>query len=351
MSNLFLTQSDLKLGIQAGRIIVTNLGDGFSESIPIEKVDSISVFGSPQISTQLIHKCLDCGIPVFYFSSDGHYFGALSSSTRIDPSRHKKQITATEDSRFSLEIAKCIVSAKIVNSIMLLRSYRDRYEFSPEQTKALVHSLRSLPSASTVSELIGFEGNAAKCYFQCLACLVGDGKFAFCGRSSRPPRDAFNSMLSFGYSLLYHTIIGAIERHGLHPYFAFVHQLKNGHAALASDLIEDSRARVVDKTILDLVLRCEVEESGFYENGAGALYMTNGTMRTVSNAISAAILENRKFFSSSADRRKYSFQSALDKKIVTLINAIDAGNPGLYQPFIWELNADGAASRGDASNV
>jgi CRISPR-associated protein Cas1 len=109
------------------------------------------------------------------------------------------------------------------------------------------HSLDNLHFAESVDASIGFEGNAAKEYFKCLSKAILPEEFKFRGRSTRPPKDPFNSMLSFGYSIFYRNIIGAIERHGLHPYFAFMHKSKLGHASLASDLIEDLRAPLVDK--------------------------------------------------------------------------------------------------------
>ncbi|MBZ4364503.1 CRISPR-associated endonuclease Cas1, partial [Mycobacterium tuberculosis] len=85
----------------------------------------------------------------------------------------------------------------------------------------------------------------------------------FQGRSTRPPLDAFNSMVSLGYSLLYKNIIGAIERHSLNAYIGFLHQDSRGHATLASDLMEVWRAPIIDDTVLRLIAAGAVATPAF----------------------------------------------------------------------------------------
>ena len=114
---------------------------------------------------------------------------------------------------------------------------------------------------------MGYEGNAAKCYFGCYAKLLSDTGFSFDGRNSRPPKDPVNALLSYGYSILHRSIVGAIERHGLHPYFGFLHAVQRGHAALASDLIEDYRAFLVDKAVLSFVRSGVVSRRRFFAGG------------------------------------------------------------------------------------
>lgn len=336
MPHLYITKSSYKLGCKDGQVVITDATDETMQAFPIAKVEGISVFGMAQLSTQLIRKCIELDIPVLYYSEDGHYFGNISSSTRIDPMRQKRQIMLTDDAAFCLELAKTIVSAKIQNSLVLLKSMKDIYAFDSRELQGLTHSLSVLQSAENTNALLGFEGNAAKCYFSCLSKLLVNSDFGFSGRSSRPPRDPFNSMLSFGYAILYRNIIGAIERHGLHPYFAFMHQMKAGHAALASDLIEEYRAAVVDATMVKLINDGEVDVSGFFANDAGAVYMDRATMKTVTDALSDAILKSRKYFVGDGDNRTYSFQTMLDVKLSAVIAAIESCNPKLYRPFLWQ---------------
>jgi len=333
---LYITESNLKIGLSNGQVSVVNTTDGERRLYPLNDVSGISLFGKPQLSTQLIRECLSRNIPVLFYSDDGHYFGYISSSEHIDPIRQKKQIYMADDSVFCMDWSRNIIHAKIANSITLLESFSDIYKFLPEELNGLNHSLANLNIASSIEELLGFEGNAARNYFECLPKLLTNQGFAFSGRSSRPPKDPFNSMLSYGYSLFYRNIIGAIERHGLHPYFAFLHKLRFGHAALASDLIEEYRAPLIDKTIIDLVNSGSIEIEDFYENEAGAIYMTKSAAKMLTDCLSEVIAKNQSYFTNINDRKAYGFQVMLDMKINNLIDAIENQDAGLYQPFIWD---------------
>lgn len=94
--------------------------------------------------------------------------------------------------------AKLIIEAKIKNSLSFLLSMGDVYAFSDEELKGMAHSLQCIDQASSVDEVMGFEGNAAKCYFQCYSKLFTGSGFCFEGRNSRPPKDHINALLSYG---------------------------------------------------------------------------------------------------------------------------------------------------------
>ena len=336
MSHLYLVESNLKIGYDQGQLVVKNLDDGSERRLPFAAIDGISVFGMPQLSTRLIRECITSNVAIGYYTEDGHYIGGVSPRDHIDPLRQKQQISLTDDERFCLEWSKKVVSAKIHNSLALLESMGDLYRFNDEELHGLRHSLDNLAYAETVDMANGFEGNAAKAYFQCLAKLVVPEEFAFNGRSTQPPKDPFNSMLSYGYSLLYRNIVGAIERHGLHAHFAFMHKIKRGHAALASDLIEDFRAPLVDKTILELVNAGEIEPDGFTPTERGGFFMAKQTMKRLTDRMTDIMSQRQTFFSAYDDRQAYGFQAMLDKKIVSVVDAIEHRDVSFYRPFVWE---------------
>lgn len=335
MTHLYLTRSDIKLGFSQGQLVVKGSADEPERRLPFCNVESINVFGNPQISTQLVRECLLTNVPVGYYSEDGHYFGRAVSSDHVDPYRQRRQIMLTCDAGFCLEWAKLVIKAKIENSLAFLSTVGGTYSYSPEETSGMVHSLRYLAQATSVGEAIGFEGNAAKCYFQCYSKLFSDTDFHFEGRNSRPPKDPINALLSYGYSFLHRNVIGAIERHGLHPYFGFMHKIKRGHAALSSDLIEDYRAFIVDRAVFGLVHSGDVVPDDFSVQPNGAVYMPRSLMKKVTDLFSRVVAEKVQFHQAYGDGYQYGFHAALDKKMFSVIEAIDAGDATLYRPFLW----------------
>ncbi len=83
-----------------------------------------------------------------------------------------------------------------------------------------------------------------------------DDEWGFRKRIKHPPTDPVNSMMSYGYSLLFYNIYAMVRTHGLHPYIGIFHRIRDGHPALVSDIMEEFRAPVVDTTVLSLILRC-----------------------------------------------------------------------------------------------
>jgi CRISPR-associated protein Cas1 len=124
---------------------------------------------------------------------------------------------------------------------------------------------------------MGFEGAGAAQYFSAFEECLDNPDFVFVSRSKRPPGNPVNAMLSFGYQVLWNHLLSLIELQGLDPYSACLHQGTERHAALASDLIEEFRAPMVDALVMWLVNRRQIDKtndflyknSGCYLNDSG----------------------------------------------------------------------------------
>lgn len=76
----------------------------------------------------------------------------------------------------------------------------------------------------------------------------------FTGRNRQPPTDPVNALLSYGYTLLFYNLYSFLRARGLNPQVGFYHQVRVGHPALVSDMLEEFRAIIVDIIVLNLVL-------------------------------------------------------------------------------------------------
>lgn len=150
--------------------------------------------------------------------------------------------------------------------------------------ESLARSIRNLPTISSLDTLRGFEGDAAKVYFSALPCLVRPNireHFAMNGRSRRPPRDRFNALLSFLYSMVMNDCRSALESVGLDPQLGFLHAVRPGRAALALDLMEEFRAILADRLALTLVNRGQITFRDLREREGGAVYLENEARKAV----------------------------------------------------------------------
>ena len=90
MSLLYIDEPGMKLGIQEHRFRI-EYKDGLIREILIETIDSVTIFGNVQLTTQCIQTCLKRGIPVSFFSKGGSYFGRLQSTNPFNTERQRLQ--------------------------------------------------------------------------------------------------------------------------------------------------------------------------------------------------------------------------------------------------------------------
>jgi CRISPR-associated protein Cas1 len=137
-----------------------------------------------------------------------------------------------------------------------------------------------------LEQLRGAEGEAANLYFSVFDLLIrsSDGELRFNGRSRRPPRDPFNALLSFLYTLLTHDCRSAAEAVGLDPAVGFLHRDRPGRPSLALDLMEELRPVLVDRLALSLVNRRQLRTKDFETRDGGAVWLAESGRKTVLTA-------------------------------------------------------------------
>ena len=176
---------------------------------------------------------------------------------------------------------------------------------------------------------MGYEGVVAKVYFRALGRLVPE-EFSFSRRSRRPPLDAFNAMLSLGYTLLMYDIYTALSNEGLHPYFGFLHALKNRQPALASDLMEEWRAVLVDSMVLALVQHHEIKPEHFApaDDGEGIFLTREG------RGIFLRAYEKKLRTVNQYKPGKHSYRHSLAQQVGQYAQALMAQNAEIYEPIL-----------------
>ena len=122
--------------------------------------------------------------------------------------------------------------------------------------------IRQCETCEDTARLLGLEGTAAGVYSSTFRRL-NRSALPFDGRSTRPPRDPVNALLSLAYTLLTQHTVGLIEAHGLDPQIGFYHEVHGRRPSLALDLIEPLRHVVVDRAVLRLINLSQVGAGDF----------------------------------------------------------------------------------------
>lgn len=234
-------------------LIFKRRSGAMDERVSLDRVRRVVIVGRiGEISSAVLYKLMSKRIPVDFMDVHGKSAGQLMyESDQADQCwvlQHERT-----DPVLALAMAREIITAKIDNCREAIR------RISP-QAGHWDYYRSMAASASDLASLRGIEGSCAREYFQSWKNLTGS--FPWNGRIKHPSPDPVNSMLSFGYTLLYSRIAGALRARGLNPRLGFFHEGRGTHCALASDLMEQFRP-LVDRAVLATVRNRVLAPSDF----------------------------------------------------------------------------------------
>lgn len=296
LNTLYVTTPNSYLSKDGTNVVVSSDGKEIFR-IPVQNIEAICTFGYQGASPGVMKLCVDNKVGLSFFTPNSQFIARIQGRVSGNVILRKTQCGWYEDKQRSLHLSRLSIAAKIYNSRVVLRRFVRDYsdkkdcshvEFASEQLKRQISKAQT---AVTIDALRGIEGEAAAIYFSVLSHLIlnGDAAFKFDGRSKRPPTDAVNAMLSFGYSLLSAQCASALEGVGLDPAIGFMHSLRPGRNSLALDLIEELRAYVVDRFVISLINNRQVSASDFLihnsegdENPYPVLLTDNGRKKFLS---------------------------------------------------------------------
>lgn len=261
--------------------------------VPLHHLGAIVCSGDVLISPALIGRCAADAINMTLLDRNGRFRARVEGPVSGNVLLRLAQFQAMHDTQRTLAIARAIVAGKLRNSRVVLQRGARESKFDDDRigldaaVAKFDASLRAAGVAEGLDALRGVEGEAARVYFGAVNHIIRSdlrGHFAMDGRSRRPPRDRFNALVSYLYTLLTHDCRGALETVGLDPQFGFLHALRPGRPALALDLVEEFRAILADRLALTLVNRGQIKAEDFRVTEGGAVLMNDATRRTVSIA-------------------------------------------------------------------
>ncbi|MFQ5852844.1 MAG: CRISPR-associated endonuclease Cas1 [Candidatus Binatia bacterium] len=256
---LFLSKKSERLLVRKGKDVVYQF--------PFFRLHEV-VVGSKgiTISSDLLEDLCLRGIRLSFLNYLGKPYAMITSPMlTATVQARREQILAFADKR-GLEFSKAVVLGKIKNQERLLRYFgkylkkeaEERFKKIDEIASQLRNLWKKVPDidGASVNEargtLMGTEGTAGRIYWDGVKEIIGH-KVEFFGREHRGATDEVNSLLNYGYGILYSQVWGAVINAGLEPFAGFLHVDRPGKPSLVLDLVEEFRQPVVDRTVIAFV--------------------------------------------------------------------------------------------------
>ncbi|MBK8486095.1 MAG: CRISPR-associated endonuclease Cas1 [Saprospiraceae bacterium] len=255
-TNISMYDEDLHICIDDGNKV---------DKIPLVLLESIIIHVACKLSSTLLSACAEYRIDIRTANkqgiSTGRWYHDSISENDILQCKQYAYITSPQALRY--------VCLNLLNKFEQQLTFLKNYFPSDLQKELIESEIKIKPFRSEPESILSLEAIWTKQYYQMLN-LILPPEFQFKSRSRRPALDPFNSMLNYGYSILYHHCEHAITRAGLSPYLGILHGMEKGGKAFLYDFIECFRPWL-DEYILKSILERKIESSEFEKEGEACL--------------------------------------------------------------------------------
>lgn len=226
--------------------------------IPINKVYSIYAYGQITFSSQVMSLLSKNGVPIHFFNYYGFYSGSYyPRETLLSGDLLVKQADYYLNIQKRLELAKLFVEGAANNILKVLAYYK--IENNIKET------LSELNSTNKITEIMNIEGRIRSEYYSKFDEILPDD-FKMEGRSRQPPKNMINSLISFGNSMMYSTVLTELYNTQLNPTISYLHEPSERRFSLSLDLSEIFKPISVDRLIFYMVNKRMLSKKDFNED-------------------------------------------------------------------------------------
>lgn len=226
--------------------------------IPINKIYSIYAYGQITFSSQVMSLLAKKGIPIHFFNYYGFYNGSYyPRETLLSGDLLVRQAEYYLNQSKRLELAKLFVEGAANNILKVLSYYKIENDVN--------EILKELTKTNKITEIMNVEGRIRSEYYSKFDEILPE-EFKMEGRSRQPPKNMINSLISFGNSMMYSTVLTEIYNTQLNPTISYLHEPVERRFSLSLDLSEIFKPIFVDRLIFYLVNKRMITKKDFNQD-------------------------------------------------------------------------------------
>ena len=263
-SGLLVNKPGMFLGLTSRGVTISQKGKVVAQHHP-DNLSQIVITGQGvSMSSNLVSFCLSRKIPIDFFDYQGTHLGSIINSKYMQNTLWAKQAVANTLQRNTIALG--ILEGKIKNQHALLKYFNKYHKSHYPQLKSKMEMMEKVtddfkawkktakPSDDDfLQKLLGHEAQVAIRYWDYIRELFSDDQVKFEQREHQGAKDLVNSMLNYGYAILYVRVWQALLAAHLNPFDSLIHAHREGKPTLVYDMIEIFRSQVVDRVVISLV--------------------------------------------------------------------------------------------------
>ena len=249
---LLSIDSDLEETLPANKIV-----------LPIQDIDSFYIMTEASFNTKFLEFCSKHNITIHFFNRYGFYTGSYyPKEYLLSGSLLVKQVKYYSNNNKRLEIAKKFIEGAAFNLNKNLKYYNTRNKDLQGQIDTIESLALDIPTATSVEQLMGIEGNIRKVYYTGFEEILGN-EFQLISRKYNPPSNPLNALISFSNMMVYTTVLSEIYRTQLNPTVSFLHEPGDRRFSLALDIAEIFKPLFADRLIFKMINNKQIQTKDF----------------------------------------------------------------------------------------
>lgn len=246
--------------------------------LPVEDLHDIYIFGEVSVSKKFFEYATQKQVLLHFFNYYGYYVGTYYPREHYNSGYMiLKQTEHYMDDKKRKAIAIKIIEGSARNILQVLKYYISR---GKTEINAIIEKiqvlLNSLDESMDINVMMAIEGNIRETYYQAFDMILQNPDFTFDKRTRRPPQNNLNTLISFGNSMIYTTVLSEIYNTHLDPRIGFLHTSNQRRFTLNLDIAEIFKPLLVDRIIFTLVGKKTLSTKHFDKKGNGILLKNEG---------------------------------------------------------------------------
>ncbi len=294
--------------------------------IPIEQIDSIFCFGEITVNKRVYCLCNQYNVSIQYYNYYGQYIGRFVPKKYMTGKDMIPQIKAYTNDETRLAIAKEITKAELANMTALMKYYGRSVNELKEIITKLNGYQNSIDGCFSINRLLMLEAGAKKCYYGGFDLILKDARYHFEKRMVQKEGNEINTMMSYGYYLLYGNFLSAIDQSPLMPNISFIHSITKSSDSLQFDLADILKPVIVDRMVLRLARKDMIRDE-YFDHVKGRCYLNKDGLTFYANAYENVLSKTVEIA-----HHCYSYKNVIFREVHQLYDHMTKHSA--YQPYI-----------------